>query len=597
MDQSGNSQAMSFEEVVASAEALGSGHGLPAVIKLYCDWIAKQPHGARYLHAAWFNLGTELSLTVAIPNAIQAYRSALSLKPDFHPAAINLGLLLERQGQTDAALQVWTDSLQSDEARTALLNQRARLLEQTGQLFEAADLLRVSLLTCHDQPDVVQHWLHLRQKMCQWPVLTDLIPGLAKKDLMMQCGPLAGLALTDDVPTQCAMASAWVRRKTSATPGHLAPPDGYGHARIRVGYLSSDFCRHAMSYLIAELFERHDRARFEVFGYCNSPDDGSDIRIRVIAAFDHFHSIRNVSDEDAARQIRDDEIDILIDLNGLTSGARPQVLRWKPAPVQATYLGFIGPVPIPEIDFILCDEYVIPAEQAGAYQPEPLPIKGIYQANDSKREVGLAMTRKEAGLPEDRFVYCCFSNYYKITETMFNDWMQIMQQTDAVLWLVDDNQWARQNLRLRAMISGVHPSRLIFAPRVDPARYMARLSLADLFLDTFPYNAGTIASDAIRMGLPILTRAGDSFASRMAARMLTAIGADDGITVTSGAYIATAAKLANDSTTYTAFRSRFNAAAWARTIGNIDDFTRNFEFALAKACHSRIKDGLQVEPT
>src|SRR6185437_3479795 len=185
-------------------------------------------------------------------------------------------------------------------------------------------------------------------------------PGLSVQDMLGQSGPLAALALTDDVPTQTAIAAAWLGRKTQPVPVRLAPLEGYDHRRIRIGYMSSDFCSHAMSYLIAELFERHDRSAFEVFGYCASPDDGSPIRSRVTAAFDHFGSSRTLDDETAARRIRADEINTLIDLNGLTSGGRLQLLRWKPAHVQATYLGFIGPVPLPELDFLLCDDFVIP---------------------------------------------------------------------------------------------------------------------------------------------------------------------------------------------------------------------------------------------
>jgi predicted O-linked N-acetylglucosamine transferase (SPINDLY family) len=584
--------AAPIRDVIAAAEAIGSGRGLPAVIALYADWIAAQVPGARDVHAAWFNLGTEFGHAGDAAGAMQAYYSALAISPGFAQAAVNLGLLLERHGEPVAALQVWTEALQPDDSRIALLNQRGRMLEQSGDLAGAADALHASLLTRHDQPDAVQHWLHLRQKMCRWPVLSETIPGLTRHDLIAQSGPLAALALTDDVPTQRAIAAGFIARKTQPVPA-LAPTDGYRHDRIRVGYLSSDFCSHAMSYLIAELFERHDRSRFEVHGYCASPDDGSPIRARVIAAFDRFTSVVSLTDEAAARRIRDDEIDILIDLNGLTSGGRLQILRWKPAPVQATYLGFIGPVPLPELDFLLCDDFVIPPGVASAYQPVPLPIEGLYQANDSKRVVGPPMSRAEVGLPVDRFVFCCFSNHYKITEAMFSGWMEILRQTgDAVLWLVDDNQWSRANLRERALVAGVDPSRLLFAGRTDPASYMARLAVADLFLDTFPYNAGTIASDAIRMGLPLLTLAGRSFASRMAARMLHAIGADAGVAETLEGYVSRAVGLATDRDRYAAYRGHFTETAWEGSLGDIAGFTGHFEAALLRMVAAR---SLQVE--
>jgi predicted O-linked N-acetylglucosamine transferase (SPINDLY family) len=579
---------MPLLDVVAMAEADGSGVGSPSVIKLYCDWIGGQSPGTHGLYAAWFNLGTELNHSGAVPDAMQAYHNALSLKPDLHSAAVNLGLLLERQGQTESALRVWTNALQPDEARIALLNQRARLLEQAGRLAEASEMLRVSLLTQYDQPDAVQHWLHLRQKMCQWPVLAEVIPGLAGHDLITRAGPLGVLALTDHVATQCAATAAWISRKTHAVPIHLVPPEGYQHGRIRLGYLSSDFCSHAMSYLIAELFERHDRSVFEVFGYCNSPDDGSPIRARVIAAFDHFVQVRDLSDEAAARRIQEDEIDVLIDLNGLTNGARLQILRWRPAPVQATYLGFIGPVPLPELDYMLCDDFVVPPSVAPAYQPSPLYVGEMYQVNDSKRAIGAPATRLAAGLPEGRFVFCCFSNHYKITEEVFGGWMEILRQTgDSVLWLVDDDQWSRQNLQQSALGAGIDPARLIFAARVSPADYLVRMALADLFLDTFPYNAGTIASDAIRMGLPLVTRAGEAFASRMAARLLHAIGADDGITDSHEAYVSKAVDLAKYGEYYGRYKAHFTSDAWAFSIGDIAGFTRGFEATLQRVHRHR----------
>jgi predicted O-linked N-acetylglucosamine transferase (SPINDLY family) len=572
-----------FEQLVQAVDRIGGSRGDPAAIALYRGWITVNTGGARMLHGAWFNLGVELSRAGAPADAILAYRSALALKPDFHPAAINLGLLLEQAGRTDAALQTWAQAVQPDAARTALINQRGRLLEQTGRLEEAEQALRASLLTDPAQPDAVQHWLHIRQKMCQWPALAELIPGLTRQDLLDQCGPLAALALTDQVAVQHAICAGWLHRKTTPAPERLSPARGYRHDRIRLGYLSSDFCRHAMSFLIAELFERHDRERFELFGYCISLDDGSEIRRRVIGAFDHYASIRALSDEEAARRIRADEIDILIDLNGLTSGSRLQILRWRPAPLQATYLGFVGPVPLPELDYLFCDNIVIPPSIAACYEPRPLYIAETYQANDSKRSIGAPTTRATAGLPENRFVFCCFSNHYKITEAMFAAWMEILGRVgNAVLWLIADNKWSCRNLHLRAAAAGIDPGRVIFAGRVDPSQYMARLALADLFLDTSPYNAGTIASDALRMGLPLVTLSGQSFASRMAGRLLAAIGAGRGIASGLADYVETAVTLASDPQAHAAYKALFTEARWAETIGDIAGFTAEFEATLLR---------------
>jgi predicted O-linked N-acetylglucosamine transferase (SPINDLY family) len=302
-----------------------------------------------------------------------------------------------------------------------------------------------------------------------------------------------------------------------------------------------------------------------------------------LAAFDHVRPIRDLSDEAAARQIRADEIDILIDLNGLTQGSRIQLLRWRPAPVQATYLGFIGPVPLPELDYLFCDNDVIPPAIAAAYRPTPLPIAANYQANDRKREIGPPTTRHQAGLPESGFIFCNFSNHYKITAGIFACWMAILCQTPGTfLWLTADNPSSCANLRHQAAAAGIDPGRLIFAGRVSPADYMARLAVADLFLDTYPYNAGTIASDAIRMGLPLLTRQGEAFASRMAGRLLSAIGATQGIAADDSAYVETAITLARDRAAHAAYKAHFTEAAWATTIGDIGKLTRELEATLRR---------------
>ncbi len=576
-------QTATFEQIVAMAERIGANQGAAAVIALYRNWIAVQSGGTKYLYAAWFNLGVELSCAGDAAGAILAYRTSLAISPDFALAAINLGLVLERGGDIEGALTTWQRATQGDEARTGLINHQARLLEANGRLEEAEARMRASLLTSPDQPDVIQHWVHIRQKMCAWPILHDLLPGVGKAEMTRYCGPLAALALFDSVAQQVDVGASWVARKTNSVAVPLSPPDGYRHDRIRLGYLSSDFCRHAMSYLIAELFERHDRACFEVYGYCATREDDSDIRRRVLGAFDHVRFIRDIGDGDAARLIREDEIDILIDLNGLTQGSRIQILRWRPAPVQATYLGFIGPVPLPELDYLFCDDFVIPPETAPAYRPRALAIAANYQANDSKREMAPPTTRAEAGLPEEGFVFCCFSNHYKITEDIFACWMDILREVlGAWLWLVADNAWSMANLRAAAARAGVDPARLIFAGRVSPAAYMSRLNVADLFLDTYPYNAGTIASDAIRMGLPLLTRMGEAFASRMAGRLLTAIGADQGIARDHATYVQTAVRLARDPDAYAAYRAHFGKQRWDETIGDIAGMAAQFEQTLQR---------------
>lgn len=592
-------QDTSLREISFLSIAQAVEHAVPPIepaarLRVYRNWIAAGGGRDGDGFGAWYNMGVIYSQHGDKNSAILAYRQALVLKPSFTAASVNLGLALEADGSSDAALDTWAGALQPDTDRTALLNQQGRLLEQLGRLAEAEQMLGRSLAINPVQPDTIQHWVHLRQKMCLWPILEEA-NGLVVKDMLASCGPLGVLALTDDVDIQREVTASWIFRKTTASTERLAPGHLYPHQRIRVGYLSSDYGKHAMSYLVAELFERHDRAQFEVFGYCSSREDGSDMRRRILASFDHVRMIGKMTDEQAARMIRADEIDVLIDLNGLTAGSRLQIMRWRPAPFQLTYLGFVGPVPLPELDGLMCDEFVIPTEQEASYLPRPLAIGGIYQANDSHRDVAQGLTRDMAGLPPDRFVLCCFCGHFKITDRMFEAWLSILHQApDAVLWLADDNQWSQVAMRRAAVAAGVDPERLLFAERCAPDIYMARLGLADLFLDTFPYNAGTVASDAIRMQLPIVTLPGRSFASRMAARLLDVYGVTAGIAKDVDAYVDWAVTMATDAIAHRHHRSHFTSETWNATLGDSAAFGRRFESALLRLL--REQDVVLVSP-
>jgi predicted O-linked N-acetylglucosamine transferase (SPINDLY family) len=575
-------KVMPFDTILAAVGRAERREDAAAEILLYHGWIEANP-ASLLVGFAWFNLGVALARDGHAANAAIAYRNAVLLRPDLHAAAINLGLLLESSGEAEDALATWARAIQPDDVRIALGIQRGRLLEKLGRFDEAEAALYQVLLADPVQPDVIHHWIHLRQKACHWPAIPNDVPGLTAEQLLLGSGPLGILALTDDIGLQRQSAGSWIARKTEAAPQRLSPTAPYDHARIRIGYLSSDFCSHAMSYLITELFERHDRDRFEVFAYCASRDDGTQLRRRVLAAFDHHRLIRTLTDEQAARVIRDDEIDVLIDLNGITEGSRVAVLRWRPAPIQATYLGFIGPLPMPELDYLFCDTTVIPPEYESDYQPKPLPIGRIYQVNDSRRTIGRGLTRAEVGLPEGCFVFCCMSRHYKITEAVFAGWMSILLQVDgSVLWLAEDNRYSERNLRAAARQAGIAEERLIISARADPDLYLSRLALADLFLDTSPYNAGTVASDAMRMQLPILTLCGAAFAARMATSLLRMIGATEGITTSVAQYVETAVRLARDPAAYKRYRGLFTTKAWQSTIGNIHRFTADYEATILR---------------
>lgn len=545
---------------------------------IYRLWLEEVPAGTNGIYAAWFNLGVELANGGDGDNAEKAYYNALALRPDLYGAAVNLGLLQENQGKPDAALQVWATALQPDEGRIALLNHRGRLLEMQGRLKEAEGELFRSLLTDPHQFDAYSHWLHIRLKMCAWPVFGSGIPGLSDEDMLQGATGLSILALFDDNKLTNQWVASWLERRLPKPPARLSPETGYRHDKIRIGYLSSDYNLHPISMLTAELFELHDRSRFKVYGYCSSRDDGSYLRQRVLSAFDKVTVISRMSDEQAAQAIRDDEIDILVDLNGLTEGTRMGVVRWRPAPVQMTYLGFVGSLPVPELDYVIADHFVAPPELTADFHPKPLYMPHCYQVNDSKTPIGSAETRAALGLPDDKFIFCCFSNTYKITAEIFDCWMQILARVDnSVLWVLARNEWARENMLRRADHYGVARDRVIFASPTSPQQYLARMPLADVFLDTYPYNSGTTASDALRMGLPILTLSGKTFSSRMAGSLLKAVGAEDGIAASYDEYVEIGVELGNNPERYGKFRASLAGDAWMRSLGDTPTFVRDYE--------------------
>jgi len=574
---------LKVDELIQLMEVIKPKCGSGPVIQIYQSWINLNTGRSPHLFVAWFNLGTELSAAGDQANAATSYRNALALKPDFYQGAVNLGLMQENNGQTEDALATWKQLIQPDEARTTLLNHRGRLMENQGRYDEAEAELYKSLLTTADQPDAIQHWTHLRQKQCKWPALSCGIPGLTREEITLSAGPLSGLAYVDDVVLQRRIVEEWLKRKMPVIGTRLCPENGYNHDKIRVGYLSSDYCRHPITYLITELFEKHDRSKFEVYGYCSTKEDNSDVRKRILSAFDKLSLVIDWTDEKIAQKIREDEIDILVDLNGMTKGTRLGALRYRPAPVQMTYLGYIGPIPFEELDYMICDHFTIPEAVAHEYQPKPLFMPDCYQVNDGKLGIGTRKTRTELGLPEDKFVLCSFSNSYKVTEEIFDSWIEIMSKSpNTVLWLLDDNPHARKNTREWATSKGIAEDRIIYAGRVSPEDYLSRMRNADLFLDTYPYNSGTTASDALRMGLPLLTLSGQCFSSRMAGSLLTAVGLPELIATDLQTYVSKALELINDQAKYRALRARLEDGAWERGLGNTSRFTSQLETEFLK---------------
>jgi predicted O-linked N-acetylglucosamine transferase (SPINDLY family) len=543
---------LSIIDLFGAAQLLTEAGQLGQAATLYRTWLEHTSSPVAY--AAHFNLAVVLGSAKDDPAAEVHYRRAIALHPTFSEGYLNLGTLLERCGRPDEALDTWRSMLGfADPAAggdsgfyVQALNNLGRLLEIRKRFGEAEEMLHRSLMHNPKQPNAITHWVHLRQKQCEWPVYQPF-GAVSHADLMDATSALAMLSVADDPEVQLAAAARFVKEKVLPAQTPLANPKGYQHSRLRVGYLSSDFCSHAVSILTAELYALHDRSKVEVYGFCWSNEDGSPLRARVVGGMDHYVRIATMSDEEAARCIRDHEIDILFDLHGLTLGTRPNILSYRPAPVQITYLGFPGPTALPCIDYVISDPFLVPPELAEYFTEKPLHMPRCFQVNDRQRLIGNKPTKEACGLPEDKFVFCAFNNNFKFTEEVFAVWMRILKRVpDSILWLVSDHDVVRTNLRQAARENGVDPERLYFAARALPADYLARYQQADLFLDTFPFGAGTTASDALWAGLPLLTCAGRVFASRMAGSLLKAVDLPELITYSFEEYEEKAVEMANN---------------------------------------------------
>jgi predicted O-linked N-acetylglucosamine transferase (SPINDLY family) len=517
-------------QVISAAETQIALQNQQGAVTLYRAWLRKPDPAMEY--AAYFNLGVLLADIGCQSEAEAAYRQAVWLKRDFPQANYNLGVQLEKQGRFQAAIDQWKTSLNQPSLQSAeqsathkmFLNGLGRLHDKFSQYADSEEMLRRSLEIDPGQTDALYHWLHIRQKQCKWPIMRPL-PNITNEMMWNAASPLAILGLTDDPTRLLQTANSFIAKNVRPATRLVAKGHQYRHARIKIGFVSGDFCLHAVSLLTVRLFELLDRARFEVFAFGWSRNDDTPFRQRVVNAFEHFIDISEISDEAAAAAIMEREIDIVVDLQGLTAGARPNIVAQGPAPHQIAYLGYPGASAIPYVDYVIADKFIFPSELKAHFTEEPIFLSDCFQVSDDTRTQAVIDDPEKYSLPSGKFIYCAFNNNYKITPEMFESWMRVMRRVpDSILWLLRDNEWAEANMLSAAQAHGVDPGRLYFAGRVSPDDYLARFGTADLFLDTFPYNAGTTANDALWAGLPIITLSGRSYVSRMAGSLLCSAG-------------------------------------------------------------------------
>ena len=525
-------EAWTIADLIAQAERASAREAFGDAASLYKAWIALHPHDP-HLHAAYFNHGVALAKSGDRAGAINANRECLRLKPDFQPPYINLGRLLEDEGRTAEAVAQWkalVDNLgdvtgPSVRHKLTALEQMARVLEAHQLDGPAEDALRLSLDINPAQPAVIQHYIALRQRQCVWPAVEGW-ETMKAEALMAGISPLSLANLSNDPLLQLARAARYYREFV----GPIEPrpwPDITERAsgKIRVGYVSSDLREHAVGFAMTDVFEQHDRGRFEIFAYYCGIEREDGIRARIRRSADQWVDINALTDEQAAARIRADGVDILVDLNGFTKSARTRVFALRPAPIAVNWFGFPGTMGSPDHPYLLADPWIVP-EGAEPFYSEKVVRLSCYQPNDRKRIVSpAAPSRAVEGLPENAFVFCCLNGAQKLTPAMFAAWMKILSATPGgVLWLLGDDEPMRARLRDRARAAGVEPERLIFAPKRANPEHLARYALADLFLDTFPYGAHTTAADAMWMGVPVVTLPGRTFASRVCASLAAAAG-------------------------------------------------------------------------
>ncbi len=543
------------------------------------------------LYEAHSNLAIFLRAQCRFAEAEAACRRAIALRPEMMTAYSTLGGVLIDSGRVEEGIAAWR--------RALAIKPDAEILYALGSHL-AGTRRKAEAIACFDRavavrPDDVRSLsasTHQRRHLCRWDGLAEdetRVLALLREGTG-RVSPFELLAMSSTPGDQLRAAADFVKPMT------LAPELQFRHGpaprrdRIRLGYLSADFHEHATAHLTAELFERHDRTRFEVIGYSTLPGDGSAMRARLERGFDRFIDLAATGDDAAARRIHDDGVDILVDLKGHTEGARLGILARRPASLQVSFLGYPGTMGADFIDYAIVDRHVVRPEEQAQFRERLVPLPDSYQPNDRQRRIAeAAPPRTEAGLPERGIVFCCFNNSYKITAEIFTIWMRLLRTVPgSVLWLLEANQAVRDNLAREAVMRGILPDRLVWAQRLPPSRHLARHRLADLFLDTLPYNAHTTASDALWAGLPVLTCPGATFASRVAASLLRAVGLPELVTASLVEYEALALRLATDPPALAALRAKLDANRLTAPLFDSARFTRHLEAAYRRMWEMRL---------
>ncbi|MBR0838961.1 tetratricopeptide repeat protein [Bradyrhizobium liaoningense] len=537
--------------------------------------------GRPQLASAWCGRGNVRLRSGHQHDAEAAFDRAIATDADFAEAWLGRGRSALSLGRHDDAMTALDRAIALDPNLAGAWLAKGQVAYLEKHYDEALAAWNKTLALNPDQPSVAAACLRVKMHLCDWTGFDEACTSLRTSVRSNRIvSPFMFVAVPSAPAEQLDCARSWIAH-SFRHPSTVWRGERYHHDRIRLAYLSADFHQHATAQLMAGVFEHHNRSRFEVTAISIGPDDGSDMRRRIEAGFDRFIDARPRGDAEIAELARSLEIDILVDLKGFTQDARTGILAMRPAPIQVNYLGFPGTIGADFIDYIIADRHVIPEHDAAAYAEKIAWLPESYQANDRNRAIAdVPADRAAHGLPEDAFVFCCFNDNYKITPDVFSSWMRILTAVgNSVLWLFEDNPNAAENLRRAAAARGVAPQRLVFAGRLPTADHLARHRCADLFLDTLPYGAHTTASDALWTCLPVLTRLGETFASRVGASLLNAVRMPELVTTSPAAYEQLAIELARDPEKLAALRAKLALNRLRTPLYDTAQYTSDLEAA------------------
>lgn len=548
---------------------------IQAAYESYSKAVTIKPSAQTY-----YNIALVLQMLKRHADAVEAYYCAIKHNPQYMEAWNGLGLAFHKLGKFSQAVEAFKRAILLNPENAQIYNNLGISYKQLKQLEPAIECFERCVEIDPDFSDALGSLIQNKLHACNWKNIDEIYARIERTILQGKAFvPFNILAtpLSADIQKKCAVQYTAVN--FPAAKPLTDSNTRYEHDKIRIGYFSADLHNHATAYLMADLFEQHDREDFEIHAFSFGPTINDEMGSRVRKAFDVFHEVGKKSDREIAQLVHQMEIDIAVDLKGYTRGARPGIFTYSPAPIQVSYLGYPSTLGAPYIHYLIADGVLIPEQSREHYTEKIAYMPDTYQVNAKRKVLPQdAASKTDHGLPEDAFVFCCFNNNYKITPDVFAIWLRLLQEIEhAVLWLFEANPSATLNLKSRAHAEGISPDRLIFAKKVPQEMHLARYHHADIVLDTFHYNAHTTTSDALWVGCPVLTCLGSAFPGRVAASILDAFGMPELITTSHDAYFNLAKQLALDTNRLKAIRQKVAAHKDTQPLFNIDRYTNHIE--------------------